>query len=169
MSRREFHFPRRPRLSQHPSSSCRLHSLESYRHVNSCVLHLGYTRESSSLGESCRVSSRFHHLCVGNPRIRQNYSNHRRIIGQGYARDERHWHHSIGEYPSLLIGVRLDPLLVSSRLMYPQEALGPYPSYSRYERNEPTHVQEVGRRSSIPLRSQNIRALILFLLHLSAR
>ena len=151
MSHREFHFPRRPRLSQHPSSSCRLHSLESYRRVNSCVLHLGYTRESSSLGELCRVSSRFHHLYVGNPRIRQSYSNHRRIIVLNCARDERHSLHSIGEYPSLLIGVRLDPLLVSSRLMYLQEALGLYPSYSQYERNEPTHVQEVGRRSSIPL------------------
>ena len=169
MSRREFHFPRRPRLSQHPSSSCRLHSLESYRHVNSCAQHLGYTRESSSLGELFRVSSRFRHLYVGNPRIRQNYSNHRRIIGLSCECDERHWYHSIGEYPSLLIGVRLDPLLVSSRLMYPQEVLGLYPSYSQYERNEPMHVQEVGRHSSIPLRLRNIQALILFRLHLSVR
>ena len=169
MSHREFHFPRRPRLSQHPSSSCRLHSLESYRHVNSCAQHLGYTRESSSLGELFRVSSRFHRFYVGNPRIRQNYSNHRRIIVLNCARDERHWHHSIGEYPSLLIGVRLDPLLVSSRLIFLQEVLGLYPSYSQYEHSAPTRVQEVGRHSSIPLRLQNIQASILFLLHLSAR
>ena len=167
MNRREFHFPRRPRLSQHPSSSCRLRSLESYRHVNSCVLHLGYTRESSSLGESCRVSSRFHRLYVGNLRIRQSYSNHRRIIGLSCECDERHWHHSIGECPSLLIEVRLDPLLVSSRLIFLQEVPGLYPSYSQYERNAPTHVQEVGRHSSIPLRLRNIQVLILFLLHLS--
>ena len=168
MSHREFHFPRRPLPSQHPSSSCRLHSLESYRHVNSCVLHLGYTHESSSLGELCRVSSRFLRLYVGNPRIRQSYSNPHRIIDLNCARDERHLPHSIGEYPSLLIGVRLDPLLVSSRLIFLQEALGLYPSYSRYERIAPMRVQEVGLHSSIPLRLQNIQASILFPLHLSA-